>query len=185
MRIISGKFRGKKLQSPVGVDTRPTSDRTRQALFNVLEHRYDLKYKDLRVLVAFAGTGALGIEALSRGAAFCTFVEKSPPMLDVLKANLQSFPNQFEILKGDMLHQSAQQLLAGSAHSYGLVFLDPPYHQGLVTLALEKLHVSHALSETTLIVAEMAKDEPVPASLTVLSEHTYGGTKVLMGRGLG
>lgn len=182
MRIISGKFRGKKLQSPVGVDTRPTSDRTRQALFNVLDHRYDLKYKDLRVLDAFAGTGALGIEALSRGAAFCTFVEKSPPMLDVLKANLQSFPNQFEILKGDVLHQSAQQLWAGSKHPYGLVFLDPPYHQGLVDLALEKLHTSHALSETTLIVAEMAKDEPVPGSLTVLSEHTYGGTKVLMGR---
>jgi 16S rRNA (guanine966-N2)-methyltransferase len=182
MRIISGKFRGKKLQSPVGGDTRPTSDRTRQALFNVLEHRYDLKYKDLRVLDAFAGTGALGIEALSRGAAFCTFAEKSPPMLDVLKANLQSFPNQFEILKGDVLHQSAQHLLAGSAHPYGLMFLDPPYHQGLVELALEKLHASHALSETTLIVAEMAKDEAVPPSLKVLSEHIYGGTKVLMGR---
>lgn len=182
MRIISGKFRGKKLQSPISGDTRPTSDRTRQAIFNILEHRYDLKYNCLHVLDAFAGTGALGIEALSRGAAFCTFVEQSVPMISILKSNLQSFPDQFAILKGDVLHQSLQQLLAGHPHQpYGLVFLDPPYHQGLIELALQKLKNSNAVSEVTLIIAEMSKDEVPPLSLNILSEHTYGSTKVLMG----
>ena len=173
MRIISGKFRGKKLQSPVGEDTRPTSDRTRQALFNVLDHRYALKYPGLQVLDAFAGTGALGIEALSRGAAFCTFVEASAPMATVLQSNLQPFPDQFEIFKGHIQHQALKN------RSYGLVFLDPPYHKGLIDCTVQLLKKWGVISQETLVVAEMAKDEPLPACLKILSEHTYGGTRIL------
>lgn len=175
MRIISGKFRGKKLQSPVGLDTRPTSDRVRQAILNILEHRYEINYRDLYVLDAFAGTGALGIEALSRGATFATFVEQSLPALSVLKTNLESFVGHFEVLKGNFFHHSFH-------YKYGIIFLDPPYHQGLIELAIQKLKQSNALSEDALIVAEMAKDESVSVSLDVLSEHAYGGTKVLIGK---
>src|SRR5215208_7039866 len=120
MRVIAGTYGGRRLQAPSGTDTRPTADRVREALFSILGARVD----GARVLDLFAGSGALGLEALSRGAAGVTFVERAPAALRVLRANLAALGADAEIVPSDAL----RWLGAASAASrqYDLVFLDPP-----------------------------------------------------------
>src|SRR5215213_6124095 len=121
MRVIAGRWGGRRLQAPPGEATRPTSDRVREALFSVLGERVT----GARVLDLFAGSGALGIEALSRGAAEATFVDAAPAALKALRANLEALGADAEIRRQDAL-----RFLAGAsaaARQYDLVLLDPPY----------------------------------------------------------
>lgn len=131
MRIISGQWRGRTLIAPPGEATRPTADRAREALFSMLASRLG-DFEDLRVADIFAGTGALGLEALSRGAARCTFVERDRDAVAALKANIEKLDAQGT----DIRAQAAEGFSGGP---FDLVFMDPPYRSGLAQKVLPKL----------------------------------------------
>src|SRR5438874_2516489 len=129
MRIVGGELRGRVLQAPPGQDTRPTSEKVREAIFNILPDLMDREVLDL-----FAGTGALGLEALSRGAEHVTFVEKSRNVAQVLKANIDklALADRTRVVTGDALQMIKRPL---AQRPYSLVFLDPPYKSDLATRA--------------------------------------------------
>jgi 16S rRNA (guanine966-N2)-methyltransferase len=131
MRIIAGRWRGRKLVSPPGLATRPTADRAREALFSMLASRLG-SFEGLAVADLFAGSGALGLEALSRGAAHCTFVEKDPKALAAIRANLGTLGAKAEVVPGG----AEQVRLRGP---FDLAFVDPPYGSGLAIPALLNL----------------------------------------------
>jgi len=154
MRVISGSARGCVLQTAPGLGTRPTADRVKQALFNIL--MYDVQGKT--VIDLFAGSGALGIEALSRGAHFAWFVERDKQALCALEQNLAKthLGDHAKILRGD-----AMQLLVRIDGKADLVFLDPPYHQTLAQQAIEAIVKADLLADGGIIVAETAADEDI------------------------
>ena len=139
MRIVSGEFRGRTLHVPPGAATRPTSDRARQAVFNILEHApWAGPLRDARVIDLFAGSGALGFEALSRGAAFCLFVEEAAEARGLIRRNIEAFG-----LTGvtKLWRRDATDLgPAGNMAPYDVAFLDPPYGKGLGEKALAVVH---------------------------------------------
>lgn len=135
MRVISGEWRGRKLLAPKGDATRPTADRTRETLFSMLTSRLG-SFEGLVVADLFAGSGALGIEALSRGAATCLFAEQDRDALDVLRGNLSSLgaAGRADVRAGSVLG------LGPAPRAYDLLMLDPPYGTGAASVALDKLH---------------------------------------------
>ena len=180
MRIVAGTWRGRRLVVPAGIDTRPTSDRARQALFDMLLHA-PWAGRDAvggaSVLDVFAGTGALGLEALSRGAAAATFIERDRAALHALRTNIAACgaePRSI-VVPGDALEPPAGRLCA-------LVFLDPPYGQGLVARALERLAARGWVGPEALIVAETRRDEAVPGPAPVLAERMYGAARISVWR---
>jgi 16S rRNA (guanine966-N2)-methyltransferase len=158
MRIIAGRHRGRALAAPAGDATRPTADRVRQALFDMLWHAPwggRTTIQDQLVLDAFAGTGALGLEALSRGADHCTFLETAKPALAALRANIAACREEARcaVLVADATRPPAARVPCG------LVFLDPPYGQGLVPRALAALAAAGWIAPGALVVAETAQGE--------------------------
>lgn len=179
MRIVGGKFRGKALASPSGRDIRPTSDRLREAVFNILEHAYDDPTDGARVLDLFAGTGALGIEALSRGARSALFVDDGLEARGLIRSNLDALGimGLARISKRDVTH-------LGPAHAQGgftLAFADPPYGKGLGAKALSALVAGKWLADDALVVLEEAKgaEIPLPAAFTLEDTRVYGDTQVM------
>jgi 16S rRNA (guanine966-N2)-methyltransferase len=134
VRIISGQWRSRPLVAPKGDTTRPTADRTRETLFSMLASRLG-SFEELRVLDLFAGSGALGLEAISRGAAHCTFVEQDRPALDALEANIAKLgaKAQCDIRKSSVLS------LGSALKPFDLILMDPPYATGAGAVALDKL----------------------------------------------
>jgi 16S rRNA (guanine966-N2)-methyltransferase len=133
MRIIAGAWRGRPIEAPAGEATRPTSDRAREGLFSMLASRVG-DFEGLRAADLFAGTGALGLEALSRGAAHCTFVEKDRTALDTLKRNLARLGAAD---RADVRAQAVEHVSA-PARPFEIVFMDPPYGAGLAQAALDR-----------------------------------------------
>jgi 16S rRNA (guanine966-N2)-methyltransferase len=179
MRIVAGLWRGRALNTPAGTITRPTADRVRQALFDMLMHapwggRAILE--GASVLDVFAGTGALGLEALSRGAAHVTFIEQDRAALVALRANIAACRAQAACT---MLPVDA--LVAPGGDPATLVFLDPPYGQDLVTRALARLRAVGRLAADALVVAETGRDEPSPTSVA-LAERVHGAARVSVWR---
>ena len=180
MRIISGQYRGKKLLSPQSKTTRPTSDRARETIFNVLENnpRFNpISWKEMHVADLFAGTGAMGLEALSRGAQRCAFLENNPEAQKVLRGNIDNMAIGDHCLT---LNQDATQL--PSSHTeYDLVFLDPPYNKNLITPTLESLYKMKWLKRGTIVVIEVSKNEDVelPDFTDLVLEKKVGAAKVL------
>lgn len=178
MRIVAGRHRGARLEAPPGDATRPTSDRARQALFDTLTGgRFDIDLNDAVVLDLFAGTGALGLEALSRGAARAVFVEKDRAALAVLNRNIAHLKAGDRAL---VLVQDATEL--GRARTRAaLVLMDPPYRQGLVGPALQALLAGGWLVPDALIVVEQAKDEALdlPPGFELLDDRRYGAARFL------
>jgi 16S rRNA (guanine966-N2)-methyltransferase len=154
MRVIAGQWRGRPLVAPKGDATRPTADRTREALFSMLTSRVG-SFQDLRVADLFAGCGALGIEALSRGAAHCTFVEQDRPALDSLRTNLTKLT-----AIGDVRAQSVLALGAVQ-QPFDLILMDPPYGTGAGSVALDKLSRLGWTGPATIISIETSKKENV------------------------
>ncbi len=154
MRIITGSARGTRLASPPGDATRPTSDRVKEAIFSMIQ--FDTEGRV--VLDLFAGSGQLGLEALSRGAEKCVFVDKSPDAFEVIKANAQKthLYKNCRIVSSDY----AEYLLSAkrSGAVFDIVFLDPPYDSGLLVPALKALYVNGLLSDIALVIAEWEKD---------------------------
>ncbi len=180
MRIVAGKYRGKKLFAPSYKRTRPTSDRTRETIFNILLHNPAFGSKvlsDKVVLDVFAGTGALGLEALSRGARSVTFIENERATLPILYDNVKAF----NLSCSCVLEQDASRLQITPSVPFDLIFLDPPYHQNLLFPTLSQLFAQGWIAKEAIVVIEMAKNEPflLPSFLTPVTERISGAAKVL------
>ena len=176
LRIISGKLKGKKLFTLKGMDLRPTSDRVKEAIFDILQNCI----QGQEVLDLFAGTGALGIEALSRGAKRAVFVEGSPQSLAVLYKNLEAcrLREQAEVLSQEV--QRGIKILSERGEAFDLIFLDPPYGKGLARRALQALSGRSILASEALVVAEHSPAEDLDAipSLERIDQRRYGSTLV-------
>jgi len=179
MRIVSGKHKGHSLRAPQGVNTRPTSDRAREAIFNVLEHGIPgVGLSGARVADIFAGTGALGLEALSRGAAQCVFVENHPGVLRILRDNIQALGKNDA---ATCVHQNATHLGPPPGGPVNYVFLDAPYTQDLTPVTLQTLADQGWLTDGCVVTVEVAKSAPLvpPIGFVVIKEKIYGAARVV------
>jgi 16S rRNA (guanine966-N2)-methyltransferase len=178
MRIEAGAHKGTRLIAPVGDDVRPTSDRARQAIFNMLIHRFDA-VAGARVLDAFAGSGALGLEALSRGAECLAAMELARPALDALKRNIAACREiaRTIVYACDALKPPQAPPRFAPAT---LVFLDPPYGKGLIAPALDALRQAGWIAPGALIVAEMGGRDDMPGAggFAVEDERRYGKARI-------
>jgi 16S rRNA (guanine966-N2)-methyltransferase len=177
MRVVGGRLRGRNLAAPSSRDIRPTADRLRESVFNILMHAYDNPIEGARVLDLFAGTGALGIEAVSRGAAFTLFVDNGAEARALLRNNVESLG-----LGGvtKVYRRDATDL--GPAHPvepFALVFLDPPYGKGLAEQALASLRDGGWLVPGALLVVEEAKAAALvaPEGFEELERRAYDDTE--------
>ncbi|MDP2645090.1 MAG: RsmD family RNA methyltransferase [Desulfobacterales bacterium] len=202
MRIVGGDLRGKRLASVPGLTTRPTSDRIRESIFDIITHRV----RGAVVLDLFAGTGALGIEALSRGAGYAVFIDQSRKALAVVERNIRScnLGSRAKIMRWDILDKltclrsirspvpfsdpvapsdpkgPGRRRMDGDP-VFDLVLMDPPYHQNAVEGALHRLHESRTVVHGALIVVEHASAESISEKLLpyeVADERKYGRTRV-------
>lgn len=157
MRIVGGKFKGRKLVAPDGLDTRPTSDRARESIFNILEHQSwgRAALRAGRVLDVFAGTGALGLEAFSRGAASVTFLDNSETALKALRLNAKDMGTAQEI----RATRTDVNNLPACEEAFDLVFMDAPYKSGLTDIALTALAQNGWMKQGCLCVIETSKKE--------------------------
>ena len=185
MRIVAGAYRGRALVAPEGQATRPTSDRTREALFNVLEHApWSPGLAGQRTIDLFAGSGALGLEALSRGAGFCLFVETDADARGAIRDNIEALGRQGELFGRTRIHRrdavDLGQRPGADGAPFDLAFLDPPYAKDLGERALAGLAQGGWLAEGALAVFERGVDEPVPVTpgYTLLDERKYGAARV-------
>ncbi|MCJ7527919.1 MAG: 16S rRNA (guanine(966)-N(2))-methyltransferase RsmD [Methyloceanibacter sp.] len=183
MRIVAGKFKGAGIEAPKGLATRPTSDRVRQALFNVLEHGAPrFTFDGARVLDLFAGSGALGLEALSRGACFCLFVEESAQARAAIRRNVEAL-GLTGITK--IWRRDATKLgEAGKLQPFNLIFCDPPYGQGLGERALAEAVNMGWAEEGAIAVWEERADAVIawPAGFEEIDARRYGDTAIAIAR---
>ena len=182
MRVIAGKFKGRTLATPSSQAVRPTSDRLRESIFNILMHAHDDVIEGARVLDLFAGTGALGIEALSRGAAHALFVDDSTEGRGLLRENVERLG-----LGGvtKVFRRDATKLGPCHPHApFSLVFCDPPYRKGLGEKALQSARQGGWFLPGALIVWEEAADAALtlPEGFTELERRTYGDTQIVIAR---
>jgi len=187
MRIVGGLYRGRALAAPAGLATRPTADRARQAVFNVLEHAaWSPGLRGLRVIDLFAGSGALGLEALSRGADFCLFVETEAAARGAIRDNLEALAPDGALFGRSRIHRRDATDLgkkpAGDGAPFDLAFLDPPYARGLGERALASLAADGWLKPGAICVFERGANEPVPATpaFEALDDRRYGAARVLV-----
>lgn len=189
MRIIGGAQRGRALIAPVGRETRPTSERTREALFNILSHgitdgREPPFPKGARVLDLFAGSGALGLEALSRGAHRVLFVDNATGARAAIRENIETLQaaGATKLYRRDAANLGPMEGNCGGP--FDLAFLDPPYYSGLIEPALAGLHEGGWLNPDAVLVIELAADEALPGhpGYTELDRRIYGDTMLLFVR---
>jgi 16S rRNA (guanine966-N2)-methyltransferase len=174
MRIISGQWRGRPLDAPKGEATRPTSDRAREGLFSMLASRLG-SFQELRVADLFAGTGALGLEALSRGAAHCTFVEKDRTAVEVLKRNIARLgAGEHADVRAQAVEHAPPPL-----QPYDLIMMDPPYTSGLAEPALAK--AAGWLAPGGWISVELHAETPaIPEGLALDTERRFGKASLIL-----
>jgi 16S rRNA (guanine966-N2)-methyltransferase len=177
MRVVGGRLKGRNLASPASREIRPTADRLREALFNILIHAYDDPMEDARVLDLFAGTGALGIEAISRGAKFALFVDNGAEARALMRDNVEALG-----LGGVTKVYRRDATNLGPAHPmepFSLVFLDPPYAKGLADKALISLRDGGWLAPRALLVVEEAKAAAFkgPEGFAELERRAYDDTE--------
>ena len=183
MRIVAGKFRGARIEAPKGLATRPTSDRVRQALFNVLEHGASgFDFADARVLDLFAGSGALGLEALSRGARFSLFVEESAEARAAIRRNVEALglTGATKIWRRDATKLGP----AGTLQPFDLVFCDPPYGRGLGERALAAAAEGGWVHAGAIAVLEERANAELAllAPFREIDRRRYGDTAILIAR---
>lgn len=174
MRVITGSARGAKLRTLEGLSTRPTSDRVKEALFNIIQFQVEGR----RVLDLFAGSGQLAIEAMSRGAAYAVLVDQSPEAVKVIKENLKKvkFDQQASVFQSDYL-----RFLSTTREKFDIIFLDPPYAEKMLENALQKISEIDILTEGGIIVCERPRDKVMPAAVGDLicsRDYNYGKTAV-------
>ena len=179
MRIVGGRLGGRTLAAPKSQDVRPTSERLREALFNILAHGYDDPLTGTRVLDLFAGTGALGLEAMSRGAAFALFIDDGAEARALMRQNVEALG-----LGGitRIFRRDATRL--GAVHPnepFGLVFIDPPYRKGLAEKSLVSLHDGGWLMPDALVIVEEAADAgfAAPQGYAEIERRRYDDTEFM------
>ncbi len=196
MRIIGGVHRGRALVAPEGSATRPTSERVREALFNILSHSPRWRAgaaggleqtrdaplpQSARVLDLFAGSGALGLEALSRGATRVLFVDNAPAARAAIRENIETLQaaGAAKLYRRDAANLGPMESNCGGP--FDLVFLDPPYHSGLIPHTLDGLREGGWLNPDAVLVIEMASDENIPehAGYSELDRRNYGDTMLV------
>lgn len=178
MRIVAGKFRGKHLNSPSDDSIRPTADRVRESMFNILASRLGPVFDGVRVLDLFAGTGALGFEALSRGAAHVTFVDTGAEARGLIRDHIEAF-GAGGITK--LLRRDATDLgVPGTFGKFDLIFLDPPYGQGLGEQALTSIAANGWLAPDATVVFEESADAEIvfPEGFALDDRRVYGAAAV-------
>jgi 16S rRNA (guanine966-N2)-methyltransferase len=184
VRIVGGKFRGRSLAAPSGEAIRPTSDRLRQTIFDILAHSYGDPAEDARILDLFAGTGALGIEAMSRGGAFVLFVEDGIEARGLIRQNVEALglTGRSRVFRRDATSLGP----IGNVAPFGLVFVDPPYRRGLGERALAAALEGGWLSGGAIVVLEEAAgvDIPAIAGLEALETRRVGDSQVTFLRAL-
>jgi 16S rRNA (guanine966-N2)-methyltransferase len=168
LRVVAGAFKGRPLRAPRGARTRPTADRVREALFSILGD-----VAGARVLDLYAGSGALGIEALSRGAESATFVDKDPRALAAIRRNLEAVGAEGEVKRRDALG-----FLAAAGGRYDLVLIDPPYDSAARIAGPLAERLPAVLGEGARVVTESDKREPLELPLPLLRERIYGDTRI-------
>jgi 16S rRNA (guanine(966)-N(2))-methyltransferase RsmD len=178
MRVIAGEARGRKLLTPKSMRVRPTADRVKEALFSKLTSRLG-EFSEMRVLDIFAGTGNLGIEALSRGAGYAVLIDSHRESAEIIRKNLEStgFAGRAKVVVQDAA--AAVKWLARSEAPFHLVFIDPPYHEGHTQSILELLAASPLIDPGTTVVAEFSSKEEIPCRFGNLQEterKVYGDT---------
>ena len=172
MRVIAGQYKGHRLQAPPGLDTRPTSDRVKESLFAILGPAVE----GSRVLDLFAGSGALGIEALSRGAEHATFVDNAPGAIRVIGANLEAVKADATVVRAE-----ARRFLGGASRTgrqYDLVFLDPPYRLAASLGRDLSASLAAVLAPGAVVVAESDRRAPLEIDLPLQDERRYGDTLI-------
>ena len=179
MRITGGRLRGQILRCPPSGAVRPTSDRLRETVFNILLHAYGNPVEGARVLDVFAGTGAMGLEALSRGASFALFVEQNVKACAIIRANILSLGCEggANVLKRD----ACKPGIVPQGEKFGLIFLDPPYGRALAPLALASLRDGGWLAKKALLVIEEPAGSTVdlPAGFGLRESRRYGTARVM------
>ena len=183
MRIVGGSRKGTRLAAPSSQRVRPTSDRTREAIFNILAHGTDaFEMEGVRVLDLFAGSGALGLEAISRGARFCLFVDDHTESRGLIRRNVEALEatGLTKIFRRDATKLGE----AGRFGQFNLLFADPPYGKGLAERALVSAKTGGWLADDAVVVIEEAADAVIdlPEGFTGIDRRTYGDTQVLFAR---
>jgi 16S rRNA (guanine966-N2)-methyltransferase len=183
VRVVAGEFRGRRLVAPRGARTRPTADRVREALFSMLGD-----VSGARVLDLYAGSGALGIEALSRGADSAVFVERDPRAVAAIERNLESLGLQEEVIRQDVVRflrrgsgksiAPARAAPAPSRPAFDLVFCDPPYDSASRLAGPLTERLPEVTSEDARIVTESDKRNPLELPFPLVTERTYGDTRI-------
>jgi 16S rRNA (guanine966-N2)-methyltransferase len=168
LRVVAGQFKGRRLQAPRGTRTRPTADRVREALFSMLGD-----VTGARVLDLYAGSGALGIEALSRGAASAVFVERDPQAVAAIERNLAAVGVEAVVVRQDTL-----RYLAGADGPFELVFCDPPYDSAARLAGPLAERLPALTPDDARIVTESDKRNPLELPFPLLTERTYGDTRI-------
>jgi 16S rRNA (guanine966-N2)-methyltransferase len=182
MRIVAGRLGGRVISGPSDDDIRPTSDRLRETIFNILTHAYDDPLTDAAVIDLFAGTGAMGLEAISRGARKALFVEEAAGARALIRANVDALGVGGETR---IFRRDARKLGdAPSGEKFNLAFLDPPYGQHLAEEALIALREGAWLMPDSLVIVEESLDTDVdlPGGYRLLETRGYGTTKIIFGR---
>lgn len=176
MRIISGKFRGKKLKTPATSNIRPTLDRVKEDIFNILKHRFGILFSNIIAIDMFAGTGALGIEALSRGAKQVTFIDSGKEAIRLIQDNTRTLGANINIIQQDIT-----ALKANPFDPFDLLFMDPPYKKVKIDNILENLHKNRWITSSTYLVIEQSKEEHtiLPSPFTVLHSKEYTATRIM------
>lgn len=175
MRIVGGKYRGKKLWAPEGKDVRPTSERAREAIFNILYSQIGGDYSEIRLLDVFAGTGAFGLEALSRGFKEVAFIDIDT---QAVQKNAKMFVNETDkisVIKADATR------MPRARRKYGMVFMDAPYDKGLTEKALAELCSQGWLAEKALCIVEVKNNEKweLPTEFELIDERIYGLARIM------
>ena len=182
MRIISGNFKGKKILEPKDIYTRPLKDLTKESIFNIINHsnKFKIKIEGSVILDLFSGVGSFGLECISRGAKFVTFIENYKEVLPILKKNLNSLKsvNNYKILEKDILNDLN---FISLNQKFDLIFLDPPYKDKNLLIILNKIIESKILSNNGVIIIHRHKKEldEFPKNLKIIEEKKYGISKII------
>ncbi len=184
MRIIGGKFKGKKLLKPQDKQTRPLKDLTKESVFNIINHsnKFSININRAYVLDLFSGVGSFGIECLSQGASHVTFIEKYKGVLPILKKNLNNFSskNDYEIIESDILNKFKFKSLK---LKYDIIFLDPPYKEKALKNILNTIIENKILKDNGIIIIHRYKKEidEFPKNFQLIDEKKYGISKIIFG----
>tara|TARA_B100001996_G_scaffold159084_1_gene121229 strand:+ start:1915 stop:2478 length:564 start_codon:yes stop_codon:yes gene_type:complete len=184
MRVIGGKFKGKKLLEPIDKETRPLKDLTKESIFNIINHsnKFSIDIKKAYVLDLFSGVGSFGIECLSQGAGHVTFIEKYERVLPILKKNLNNLKSEinYEIIEKDILNKFEFKSLK---LKYDVIFLDPPYKERTLENILKTIIENKILKDNGIIIIHRHKKEidTFPKNFHLIDQKKYGISKIIFG----